>query len=129
MPQNRREDRAVMYIRVATDRPDDTVARQREGCQRIAAKYGLDVVREYRDVAAPARLEQQRALQLLLRDVGYVQDIAYVVIWDYSRLAGDLTRLESILDWLQFCGVRVAAITGVAVVTRFAQAPDDPEQP
>lgn len=51
---------AVMYLRVASARQEDqaAIARQREGCLRIAAQHGLTVIREYVDAGRSAHLEQ-----------------------------------------------------------------------
>jgi hypothetical protein len=117
----RREKRAVMYIRVAHVRDGSTsaVTAQREACERIANGYGVCVVREYADLGKPARWEQQSELQRLLVELAEKRDVAYVVIFDYARLARDLASLDGIVGRIQLCGAEIATTTGVAAVERF----------
>ena len=62
--------RAALYLRVASPDPRDhqAIAHQREGCMRIAAKHGLNVVREYVDLGQPAQPANapSKSLSLLL---------------------------------------------------------------
>ncbi|HVV12453.1 recombinase family protein [Amycolatopsis sp.] len=117
----RRDKAAAAYIRVASQHPEDAgaVQHQRAGCDRIAAKRGLTIVREYVDQGCPAELERQQHLLQLLRDLGRDQDVASVVIWDYSRLASDLEQLQAIIDWIRNCGAEVITMTGVEAASRF----------
>src|SRR5437762_1068465 len=80
--------RAVVYVRVASAHQEDQGAtrRQREGCRRIAERYGLTIVREYADVGRPARLDQQIELLRLLGDLSEKRDVVAVIVWDYARL-------------------------------------------
>jgi DNA invertase Pin-like site-specific DNA recombinase len=116
-----RDSRAVMYLRVAPRHLRDTeaISHQREACQRIAAKRGLCVVREYIDLGTPALLERQTALQRLLADLSEHRDAAHVVIWDYARLAQDMTQLDEIISQLRVQGADVVTMTGVEVAERF----------
>jgi hypothetical protein len=115
-----REQRAVMYLRVASAQDDlGAVDRQREGCQRIAAQHGLSVVREYIDQGRPARLQQQIELQRLLTDLAEHRDVGHVVIFDYARLARDLASLDGIIRRIHLCGAEIATTTGVEVAERF----------
>lgn len=119
----RRDKATVAYLRIASRHPQDAEAinHQRAGCERIAAKYGLTIVREYRDIGRPAQLEQQHGMLRMLRDLGRNQDVAFVVIWDYSRLARDLEQLQAIIDWIEYCGAQVITITGVEAAARFVE--------
>ncbi|MGH3494046.1 MAG: recombinase family protein [Sciscionella sp.] len=111
--------RAVLYLRVARSAPEtSTIERQREGCQHIAAKCGLTIIREYADLGCPARLERQPQLWRLLGELGERRDAASVVVWDYSRLAHDMTRLEDIVARIRRRGATVATMTGVETAIR-----------
>lgn len=115
-----RERRAVIYLRVANAAGStDQVTAQRQACQRIAHTYGATVVREYIDLGKPARLEQQTELRRLLTDLAEHQDIGYVVVWDYARLACDLATLDEIIRRVRVCGAEVATLTGVQAAERF----------
>jgi DNA invertase Pin-like site-specific DNA recombinase len=115
--------RAVIYLRVASSRTpsegDEAISHQREACQRIAAKHGLTIVREYVDIGRPARLEQQVELRRLLNDLAEKHDTEYVVVWDYARLARDMTQLDEVISQLRARGAEVVTITGVEVAERF----------
>lgn len=113
--------RAVVYLRVASTDPGDehATARQREGCLRIAAKHGLTVVREYVDRGRPAHPAKQGALQQLFTDLAEYRDVAYVVVWDYARLARDLPTLTAVISELRARGAEVLTMTGVQVAERF----------
>jgi hypothetical protein len=116
----RREQRAVLYIRVASAQDDlGAVNRQREGCRRIADRNELTIVREYVDLGRPARLQQQTELQRLLADLAERRDVGYIVVWDYARLARDLTGLDGIIRRIHLCGAEIATTTGVEAAERF----------
>jgi hypothetical protein len=110
-----------MYLRVARakDGPHDAIAAQRAACERIAARHGATIVREYVDDGRPARLTQQTELQRLLADLEQFRDAAYVIVWDYARLGRDLQSLDEVIHRIQTCGAEVATTTGVETVERF----------
>jgi len=116
-----REQGAVMYLRVAHagDDSDIAITTQRGACERIANTYSVTVVREYVDLGKPARWERQTELQRLLTDLAERHDARYVVIFDYARLARDLTSLDGIIRRIHLCGAEIATTTGVAVANRF----------
>lgn len=123
-----------MYLRIASPHPEDThaVASQRHGCMQIAAKYGLQVIREYVDSGVPARFGRQVALLRLLGDLGQHRDAAYVVAWDYSRLGRSLQQLDDIAQRLSDYGAAVITLTGVETARRFQRtyrAPFDEPPP
>jgi DNA invertase Pin-like site-specific DNA recombinase len=115
-----------MYLRVASARRQDAgvIERQRAGCLRIAAEYRLTVVREYADLGRPARFNQQPGLQYLLDDLAKDRDIPYVVVWNYARLASDMTQLETVIRRIRSYGAQVVTPTGVEVAERFLQERD-----
>ena len=115
------QNRAVMYLRIASDRPKDAQAldRQRDGCKRIAEKYGLQVIREYADTGVPAILVRQTALLHLLEDLARQRDAAYVVMWDYSRIGCTMNQLDDVVRQLANAGATIATITGVETAERF----------
>lgn len=123
-----RQSRAILYIRVASSKDSQqAVERQRQGCKHIAAQYGLTIVREYADMGRPARLEQQIELQRLLDELHQRHDAAFVVVWDYARLARDLTSLDDVIRRIQRCGAMVATMTGMRAAQRYIEEHDEPE--
>lgn len=121
--QQTRAQRAVMYIRVGTAQKDSyAIDIQRSECERIAARYGVAIVREYIDAGKPARLERQTELQRLLSDLERLRDAAYVVVWDYARLGRDFQSLDDVIRRIQACDTEVATITGVETAERLTSA-------
>lgn len=115
------EQSAVAYLRIASRQPDDAAAimHQREGCQRIATRHGLTIVREYLDVGRPARLDQQIELLRLLDDLHHLRDVAFVIVWDYARLARSMEQLNLVNHHIHACGAGVLTITGMEAAQRF----------
>ena len=126
MTRSDRDSRAVMYLRIASSRPEDaqTVDRQRDDCKRIAEKYGLQVIREYADIGVPAVLELQTALLHLLEDLERQRDAAYVVMWDYSRIGSAMEQLDDVERRLTEAGATIATITGVGAAERHNSLPN-----
>ncbi|WP_133851745.1 recombinase family protein [Labedaea rhizosphaerae] len=113
---------AALYLRDGSARQSawTAVEQQRDDCQRIAEGYGLQVVREYLDFGRPARREHQHELRRLLDDLARrLQDITYVVVWDYARLAADMLQLEEVTDSIRAAGAHVVTMTGVEAAGRF----------
>ncbi len=115
-----RQYRAVMYLRIASGHPEDakTLDLQRDGCKQIAAKHGLQIIREYIDVGTPAILERQTALLNLLEDLARQRDATHVVMWDYSRIGHTLEQIETVEQQLREAGASVTTLTGVEAVER-----------
>lgn len=115
------ENHAVIYLRICSSHPQDAQAvdLQRRGCRKIAAKHGLQIIREYADIGVPAILERQTALLHLLEDLARQRDAAHVIMWDYSRVGNALDQLEQVERYLSNVGVGIVTLTGVEVVTRF----------
>jgi DNA invertase Pin-like site-specific DNA recombinase len=109
-----------MYLRTGSPHPQDlhSVELQRRGCQQIAAKRGLKIIREYVDVGTPAILERQTELLHLLEDLARQRDAVHVVTWDYSRIAWTLEQLESIESRLRGFGACITTLTGMEAVDR-----------
>ena len=115
------EHSAVMYLRVASTHEADTstIAHQREGCLRLAARHGLTVIREYTDVGRSAQFDQQVMLQRLLNELYQRRDAVAVVVWDYARLGRSMTQLDDVIHRIHSCGAEVVTITGVEAADRF----------
>jgi DNA invertase Pin-like site-specific DNA recombinase len=125
--KSQRQHAAVIYMRVGSPHPEDAahVVHQREGCEYIAAKYGLTVIREYIDLGQPARWERQTELQRLVRDLSTDRDAAFVIVWDFSRLAHSLAQLDERIIRIHACGAEIATLTGVEAAIRYVQQQED----
>jgi DNA invertase Pin-like site-specific DNA recombinase len=130
MPELKRQDCAVMYVRVGTHARlgDYNINQQKEACQRIAAKHGLTIVREYTDYGRAGLLRQQVGLQQVLDDLHRLRDAAYLVVYDYARLGRDMEQLAYIEEQLHACDVQIITITGVQAATRFINEHGTAEQ-
>lgn len=122
-PETNRATPAVLYLRIPSAQQDTSAIldRQREGCRHIATQYGLTIVREYVDLECPAELEQQTALLRLLEELWQQRDAAFVVVWDYARLASDLTQLNDVIRRIHGCGAEVATLTGMRAAHRYVE--------
>jgi hypothetical protein len=121
--KSNRHRQAVVYVRVAHAPGDSNEATtaQRETCRRIAERHGLNIIREYADPGRPARFEQQSELRQLLDHLTIWQDVAHVIVADYTRLSRNLRVLDDILERIQACGAQVVTLSGVEVAERFTK--------
>lgn len=118
--KSHRQNRAVIYLRIGSPFLQDRhrVDLQRQGCQQIAAKHGLQIIREYTDVGTPAVLERQTALLNLMEDLARQRDAAHVVMWDYSRIGCTLEQLDAVERQLRDVKASIITLTGIEVVER-----------
>lgn len=114
---------AALYLRVGSARQSAWMAveQQRDDCQRIAEGYGLQVVREYLDFGRPALLEHQHELRRLLNELARARDVAYVVVWNYARLADGMLQLEEVTSGIREAGAQIVTMTGIEAAERFLQ--------
>jgi DNA invertase Pin-like site-specific DNA recombinase len=121
------ERSAVAYLRVGASGSASAAAieMQRAGCYRIAAKHGLKIVREYVEVGRPAPWDEQWELQRLVRDLLVQRDAAYVVVWDFARLAFDLAQLDLAIIRIRACGAEITTIPGMDAAARFIDQQDN----
>jgi hypothetical protein len=118
-----RTKQAVLYLRTgeADQGKLHVVDRQRQQCLRIATLFEIAVIREYADLGCPARFEQQTELQRLLGELWHRRDAAFVVMWDYARLASDMTQLNSVIRRIHGCDAEVATLTGMRAAKRYVE--------
>jgi DNA invertase Pin-like site-specific DNA recombinase len=90
--------------------------------------FEIAIIREYADVGCPARFEQQTELQHLLDELWRDRDAAFVVVWDYARLARDLTQLNDVVRRIHGCGAEVATLTGIRAAQRYVEEQHNAEQ-
>lgn len=116
--ETERVQQAVLYLR--TDAMG-SVDLQRSGCQRITELYGIAIIREYVDLDRPARFERQTKLQQLLDDLEERRDAAFVVIYDYARIARDMNQLNEVIRRIHGCGAEIATFTGMHAAHRYIE--------
>ena len=111
-------DLAVMYLRISDDRTGRQagVGRQREDCDALAARLGLDVIDVFvdNDVSAfdgSLRPEYEAMLrQAMLRHV--TTGVSRVVTWHLDRLYRRPRELEELLDLVEGRSVRIETVKG-----------------
>lgn len=80
-------NRAVIYVRMSTERQDYSTDHQRAKIREYAAAYGLPIIREYVDDGKSGLDIKRRAgLQSLMKDVQSAQpDFSHIIVYDVSR--------------------------------------------
>lgn len=80
-------NRAVMYVRMSTERQDYSTDHQRAKIREYAAACGLPIIREYVDDGKSGLDIKRRAgLQSLMNDVQSAQpDFSHIIVYDISR--------------------------------------------
>jgi site-specific DNA recombinase len=101
--------RAAIYLRVATTRQSGPIAiqAQREACQQLARRLGMDIAHEYVDLGLSGRSIQRTGLQRLLTDLGGEHAVDYVLVERVSRLSRDHLIHERVLSALAKSGTRL----------------------
>jgi hypothetical protein len=64
----------------------------------------------------------------LLDELWQRRDAAFVVVWDYARLARDMTQLNDVIRRIHGCGAEVATLTGIRAAQRYVEAQHNTEQ-
>ena len=105
--------RAVAYVRVSANVDVERVAaliEQQNALQLFADAAGYRVVRWYVD--APGIELEGSALDRLLNDVAVAgREFSVVLVWNYSRLAQNASRLSEVLRSLEGQGVEVLSVS------------------
>lgn len=106
--------RGAIYCRISEDRTGAGlgVERQREDCEALAARLGVDVVATYSDNDVSAFSGKPRAGYVAMLDAIRAGDVDVVLAWHEDRLHRSPRELE---DYIDVCRPR-------AVPTQFAQA-------
>src|SRR4051795_11572378 len=102
-----RGNRAALYLRVSTleQKPD----LQYDGLRGYAARAGLEVIRDYCDVAVSGRREgrpQLNALMVAARN----REIDCVLVWKFDRFARSTRHLLAALEEFDHLGVRFISV-------------------
>ena len=99
--------RTALYLRVSTadQRPD----LQYDGLRGYAARAGLDVVRDYCDVAVSGRKEGRPQLNALMA-AARNREIDCVLVWKLDRFARSTRHLLAALEEFDHLGVRFVSV-------------------
>lgn len=103
----RRGNRTALYLRVSTagQKPD----LQRDGLRDYAERAGLDVMRDYCDVAVSGRKEGRSQLSVLMA-AARRREIDCVLVWKFDRFARSARHLLAALEEFDHLGVRFVSV-------------------
>jgi DNA invertase Pin-like site-specific DNA recombinase len=99
--------RTALYLRVST--PEQKPDLQYDGLRGYAARAGLEVVRDYCDVAVSGRREGRPQLNALMTAVRN-REIDCVLVWKFDRFARSTRHLLAALEEFNHLGVRFISV-------------------
>jgi DNA invertase Pin-like site-specific DNA recombinase len=99
--------RTALYLRVST--PDQKPDLQYDGLRGYAARAGLEVVRDYCDVAVSGRREGRPQLSALMT-AARNREIDCVLVWKFDRFARSTRHLLAALEEFDHLGVRFISV-------------------
>jgi DNA invertase Pin-like site-specific DNA recombinase len=99
--------RAALYLRVST--ADQKPDLQFDGLRAYAARAGLEVIRDYCDVAVSGRREGRPQLNALMA-AARNHEIDCVLVWKFDRFARSTRHLLTALEEFNHLGVRFVSV-------------------
>jgi DNA invertase Pin-like site-specific DNA recombinase len=102
-----RGSRTALYLRVST--PDQKPDLQYDGLRGYATRAGLDVVRDYCDVAVSGRREGRPQLNALMSSARN-REIDCVLVWKFDRFARNTRHLLAALEEFDHLGIRFISV-------------------
>ena len=99
--------RAALYLRVST--PDQKPDLQYDGLREYAARAGLEVIRDYCDVAVSGRREGRPQLNALMT-AARNHEIDCVLVWKFDRFARSTRHLLVALEEFDHLGIRFISV-------------------
>ena len=99
--------RAALYLRVST--ADQKPDLQFDGLRAYAARAGLEVIRDYCDVAVSGRRQGRPRLNALMA-AARNHEIDCVLVWKFDRFARSTRHLLAALEEFNHLGVRFVSV-------------------
>ena len=99
--------RAALYLRVST--ADQKPDLQYDGLRAYATRAGLEVIRDYCDVAVSGRREGRPQLNALMA-AARNHEIDCVLVWKFDRFARSTRHLLTALEEFNHLGVRFVSV-------------------
>ena len=78
-------DRAVLYLRMSSERQETSIEDQRHELTKYAAQHGYGIVKEYADAAISGDRTEQRTGFLAMRDAAGRGEFDVILCWDQDR--------------------------------------------
>jgi DNA invertase Pin-like site-specific DNA recombinase len=99
--------RAALYLRVST--ADQKPDLQYDGLRAYATRAGLEVIRDYCDVAVSGRREGRPRLNALMA-AARNHEIDCVLVWKFDRFARSTRHLLTALEEFNHLGIRFVSV-------------------
>ncbi|MBV8402298.1 MAG: recombinase family protein [Acetobacteraceae bacterium] len=99
--------RTALYLRVSI--PEQKPDLQYDGLRGYAARAGLEVVRDYCDVAVSGRREGRPQLNALMA-AARSREIDCVLVWKFDRFARSTRHLLAAMEEFDHLGVRFVSV-------------------
>lgn len=99
--------RTALYLRVST--PEQKPDLQYDGLRGYAACAGLEVVRDYCDIAVSGRREGRPQLNALMA-AARAREVDCVLVWKFDRFARSTRHLLAALEEFDHLGVRFISV-------------------
>ncbi len=99
--------RTALYVRVSTS--DQKPDLQYDGLRNYAARAGLEIVRDYCDVAVSGRREGRPQLNALMTTARN-REVDCVPVWKFDRFARSTRHLLAALEEFNYLGVRFVGV-------------------
>jgi DNA invertase Pin-like site-specific DNA recombinase len=99
--------RTALYLRVSTSEQKPDL--QDDGLRSYAARAGLEVVRDYCDIAVSGRREGRPQLNALMT-AARKREIDCVLVWKFDRFARSTRHLLAALEEFDHLGVRFISV-------------------
>jgi DNA invertase Pin-like site-specific DNA recombinase len=99
--------RAVAYYRMSTGRQEASIPDQRQAVEKLAAKEGLTIIREYVDEGISGADAESRPEFLRMRDSAAKGEFAVILCWDQDRFG----RFDSLDAGYWIKPIRDAGVT------------------
>jgi DNA invertase Pin-like site-specific DNA recombinase len=106
-PGLRRGNRTALYLRVST--ADQKPDLQYDGLRGYAERAGLELVRDYRDVAVSGRREGRPGLTALMV-AARNHEVDCVLVWKFDRFARSTRHLLAALEEFDHLGIRFVSV-------------------
>jgi DNA invertase Pin-like site-specific DNA recombinase len=107
LPGSRSGTRAALYLRVST--ADQKPDLQYDGLCGYAARAGLEIVGDYRDVAVSGRREGRPGLSALMA-AARNREVDCVLVWKFDRFARSTRHLLAALEEFDHLGIRFVSV-------------------
>ncbi|MEQ8788887.1 MAG: recombinase family protein [Pirellulaceae bacterium] len=109
--KNEKPRRAACYVRMSTDKQEDSPRQQKQSLEQLAVRHNCRVVKEYQDSGISGdEFHKRKALQQMLADA-QAGKFDVVLAWDQDRLSrADLIDVANVVGPLRGAGVELITV-------------------